>query len=108
MRNYLEIAERAAKGPALSKEEWDFRIIDKVQALTEKYELSWDRDSIVPDDDKLIDRVFLAGKELISDIGVYSITDKRIIELTEEEIADGMQRAARPVTMGEGRDAFVS
>jgi methylamine---corrinoid protein Co-methyltransferase len=107
MRNYLEIAERAAKGPALSKEEWDFRIIDTVQALTEKYDLRWDRDLIVPDDDDLIDRVFQAGKELICDIGVYSITEKRIIELTEEELADGMRRAARPVAMGEGRDACV-
>ncbi|QEN06579.1 monomethylamine:corrinoid methyltransferase [Oceanispirochaeta crateris] len=107
IHNYLDISERARTGQTLSKEDWDFRIIEKVQALVEKYELAWDDQVITPDHPDLADRVFAAGKELILDIGVYALNKGRIIELSEQEILEGIHKMDRPLSMGEGKDACI-
>lgn len=107
VKNYLEIAERAYTGESVSKNDWDFRIIEKVQALVEKYSLSWDKNVICPDDDNLVDRIFLAGKELIEDIGVYALSEGRVIKLTKEEIEEGIRGMNRSITMGEGKDSRI-
>jgi len=107
VKNYLEIAERAYTGESVSKEDWDFRIIEKVLALVEKYSLSWDKNVICPDDVDLVDRIFLAGKELIEDIGVYALSEGRVIQLTKEEVDDGIRGMNRLITMGEGKDSRV-
>jgi methylamine--corrinoid protein Co-methyltransferase len=105
IHNYLEISERARTGQALSKEDWDFKIIEKVQALVEKYDLTWDETDITPDQPDLADRIFTAGKELIIDIGVYALNQGRIIPLSEQEINEGIHKMDRPLHMGEGKDS---
>ncbi|RKX81451.1 MAG: hypothetical protein DRP60_00655 [Spirochaetes bacterium] len=107
VRNYLEIVERAYSGESVTKDNWDFRIIEKVQALVKKYSLSWDREIICPDDENLIDRIFQAGKELIEDIGVYALSERKVIKLTKEEIEDGIRGMNRSITMGEGKDSRI-
>ena len=62
IHNYLEISERAKTGEPMSKEDWDFRIIEKVQEMVEKYDLSWSKENITPDDPDLADRVFKGWK----------------------------------------------
>jgi len=104
IHNYLNISERARTGESLSKEDWDFRIIEKVQELVEKYSLSWDTNDITPDHPDLADRVFIAGKELIEEIGVYALSTGRIISLSKQEINEGIHKMNRPLVMGEGKD----
>jgi len=105
IHNYLNISERARTGEAFSKEDWDFRIIEKVQDLVEKYSLSWESSDITPDNPDLADRIFKAGKELIEDIGVYALSTGRIIRLSPAEINEGIHKMNRPLVMGEGKDA---
>ncbi|MBF9016618.1 MULTISPECIES: monomethylamine:corrinoid methyltransferase [unclassified Oceanispirochaeta] len=105
IHNYLDITERARTGAPLSKEDWDFRIIEKVQALVDKYELTWDKQKITDNNPDLADRIFKAGKELILDTGVYALSRGRIIELSEEEIEEGIHKMNRPLVMGEGKDS---
>jgi hypothetical protein len=106
VRNYLEIVNRSYTGESLSKEEWDFRIIDKVRSLVEKYSLTWNKSEICPDNGDLPDRVFKAGLELIEDIGVYNISEKRVIALSKREIFEGIQRMNRTLSLGEGKDRY--
>lgn len=105
IHNYLDITERARTGAPLSKEDWDFRIIEKVQALVDKYDLTWDKEKITDNNPGLADRIFKAGKELILDTGVYALSRGRIIELSEEEIEEGIHKMNRPLVMGEGKDS---
>ena len=105
IHNYLEISERAKTGEPMSKEDWDFRIIEKVQEMVEKYDLSWSKENITPDDPDLADRVFKAGKELLLDTGVYALSTGKIIKLSAEEIEEGIHKMDRPLVMGEGKDS---
>ncbi len=107
VKNFLEISERMYTGESVTKNDWDFRIIEKVQALVEKYSLSWDKNLICPDDGNLADRIYQAGKELIEDIGVYALSEGRVIHLTKEEIEDGIRGMNQSITMGEGKDSCI-
>ena len=105
IHDYLEIIRRARTGRKMSKEDWDFTIIEKVRDLVEKYDLSWDQNTITPDDPDLADRVFRAGKELILNTGVYALTHGTVIPLSEGEINEGIRKMNRPLVMGEGKDS---
>ncbi|MBN2625949.1 MAG: monomethylamine:corrinoid methyltransferase, partial [Spirochaetales bacterium] len=90
-KQFLTLMDRMGKGQSLSKEDWDFLIIDRVRSLVEKYDLSWDSRIICPDDGDLADRIFRAGKELLLDIGLYNLSEGKILTLTEEEIDRGIE-----------------
>ena len=75
IRNYLEIAERAETGPKVKKADWDFDyIVEMTQEVVDKYQLSWDADTLTPDDPDLANRIFNAGRDLIIK-GKDGITD---------------------------------
>ncbi len=105
-KQFLTLIDRMGKGQSLSKDDWDFLIIDRVRDLVEKFDLSWDSNRICPDDGDLADRIFRAGKELILDIGLYNLSEGRVLVLTEEEIDRGMERMNRTLVLGEGKDRF--
>jgi methylamine--corrinoid protein Co-methyltransferase len=44
--------------------------------------------------------------ELIEDIGVYNISEKRVIALSKREIFEGIQRMNRTLSLGEGKDRY--
>lgn len=106
IRNYMEIVERSHTGTRVSKDDWDFEyIVLKVRDLVEKYDLSWDKDVITPDDSELVDRLFKAGRELIISTGVYNLSTGKIIHLSEEEIDEALANTPTELVMGEGKDA---
>ena len=76
--------------------------MENVQEIVEKYDISWNKNIIVPDDSELADKVFNAAKELILKTGVYSITTGRIIKFSEIEIEEALKAAPQNLKMGEG------
>ena len=106
VKNYLELTKRIHQGKSLSKEDWDFRIIETVQSLVEKYNLSWNRNELCSEDDDLADRVFQAGRELLLETGVYALSEGRVLMLTEEEVDRGMKGMDKTLIMGEGSDSY--
>ncbi len=108
VKNFLEICERGFTGPRVKKEEWDFEyIVLTVQELVEKYDLKWDPEVLIPQDEKLLEDIFAAGRELIERTGVYNISTSRIIELSREEIAEGIAGMHHSLDMGEGKDRYT-
>lgn len=105
MRNYLEICERSHTGKPIAKDDWDYLVMQTVMDMAEKYDLAADRTEIFPSDETIPDRLFLAGKELIETIGVYSISTGRQILLGREEIEEGLANTPQTLVMGEGKDA---
>jgi len=107
-KKYLEICERSASGPKVSKDEWDLDyIVTGVSQIVEEYDLSWDKNILVPTDGQLLDRLFEAGRKLILSTGVYNMTTGRIISLTEDEIDEGLRNMKKELVMGEGKDAYT-
>ena len=106
IRNYLEIAQRAETGPKVEKADWDFDyIVEMTQEVVDKYQLSWDADTLTPDDADLADRIFNAGRDLIIKAGVYSLTTGRVIQLDAAEVDEGIRAMPKDLVMGEGNDA---
>ena len=107
-KEYLAICDRSNTGKKVTKEEWDMDyIIDEVRDIVEEYDFDWDKQNIVPVDDKLLDDMFQAGKELITKLGVYNMSTQRIIKFSEEEIENGIKNMKKELVMGEGKDAVT-
>ncbi len=107
IRNFLDICERSYHGPAVKKADWDMTVVDAVADLVEKYDLAWDNAVITPVDDALMDRMFLAARELITAIGVYNISTERVIPLAAGEIDAALRNQKQSLVMGEGKDAVT-
>lgn len=107
-KKYLELCERSHTGEKVTKDEWDMDyIIDMVREIVEDYEFDWDKEVIIPEEDKLFEDMFAAAKRMILETGVYNMSTQRIIKFTEEEIEEGIQNMKTELTMGEGKDAYT-
>lgn len=106
-KKFLELYERSNTGEKVSKDDWDMDyIIDNVMELVDDYDLSWDKQVIIPEDDQLLDDMFEAAKKLILNTGIYNMTTSRIIKFTEDEIDEGLRNMKTELVMGEGKDAY--
>lgn len=106
-KKFLELCERSNTGEKVSKDDWDMDyIIDNVMELVDDYDLSWDKQVIIPEDDQLLDDMFDAAKKLILHTGIYNMTTSRIIKFSEEEIDEGLRNMKTELVMGEGKDAY--
>ncbi len=107
-KKYLELCERSHTGEKVTKDDWDMDyIIDTVRDLVEEYEFEWDKQVIIPEDEKLFADMFEAAKKMLLATGVYNMSTQRIIKFTEEEIEEGIQNMKTELTMGEGKDAYT-
>lgn len=104
--SYLDILERAKTGPQVKKSDWDLEhVVIPTKQIVRKYDLRWDKHSVVPNDPDLADRVFQAALELATEVGVYCINTERVIKFSRDEIQQGLDRASRQLLMGEGKDS---
>ena len=108
IRNFLEICERSYYGPVVKKADWDMRsVVRTTAALVKKYDLTWDKNDLVPADEALMDRMFAAARELILTTGVYNMSTERVVRLTADEIDAGLSNMKQSLVMGEGKDAVT-
>ncbi len=107
-KRFLELYERSNTGVKVSKEDWDMDyIIENVMELVDEYEFDWERDELIPEDDRLFSDMFKAAKELLLKTGIYNMSTSRIITFSEEEIDEGIRNMKTELVMGEGKDAFT-
>jgi len=103
-----EIWRRADTGPTCPVKTFDLKVLfPTVRDLVKRHEISYDPEAVVPSDDGLIDRVYEAGAELLSEVGVLCTDSEKLIRFTREEIEDTVSLAPRQVTVGEGREAVT-
>lgn len=106
-KKFLELCSRSNTGEKVTKEDWDLDyIVENVMELVDDYDFSWDKQVIIPEDDKLLDDMLAAAKKLILNTGVYNMTTNRIITFSEEEIDEGIRNMKTELVMGEGKDAY--
>ncbi|HUV15579.1 MAG TPA: monomethylamine:corrinoid methyltransferase [Pelolinea sp.] len=105
INSYLEIWDRTKSGPVVQKTDWDLeQIVLPVKRLEEKYALTWDRHQVIPENNALLDRLFVAGLDLAVSSGIYCISTGRVIRFSREEIITAMNHAPQRLLMGEGED----
>lgn len=103
---YLDIINLSNQGPQITKEQWDFDFVTMTtRQLVKKYQLGWQKDQIICNDENLADRVFQAGLELASQLGAYCLSTKRRLIFDKKDLEWGLANMPQTIVLGEGNDA---
>jgi methylamine--corrinoid protein Co-methyltransferase len=106
--NFLDIYERALKGPIMSERDFDMKVfIPRLKEVVRAYGIKYDKENPVPAEDDAADNLFEAAIALFTQVGVYCQDTNRVIQFTEEEIRDAVRGAPGRCYAGEGKDAGV-
>jgi len=105
----LDIAERTQKGHKMAEDAWNMSLFHKVSELVKQYEIpNYTSDTpFLNLDDKLPEKAFQAGVDLLVEHGVYCITTGRVVEFSKQEVLDAIKECPKEIVVGEGKDARV-
>ncbi|GAG50352.1 unnamed protein product, partial [marine sediment metagenome] len=108
MITFWEVLERCGKGQRMQESDYDALLYKSVSKLIEKYDIKFDPEQIVPDDDSLADRAYEAAVELFEQVGFYCLDTKRVVRFIRSEIEERVALAPDTYTWGEGKDRGVT
>ena len=108
MITFWEVLERCGKGQRMQESDYDTLLYKSVSKLIEKYDIKFDPEQIVPDDDSLADRAYEAALELFEQVGFYCLDTKRVVRFSRSEIEERVALAPDTYTWGEGKDRGVT
>jgi hypothetical protein len=105
MIDFLQVYSRATLGPLVQEAKFDREVFfPKVMQLTKKYDIHYDSDNLVSNNDALADIVFEAAVDLLAEVGLYCLDTQRIIEFSRDEILEAIREAPDSCWFGEGHD----
>lgn len=101
----FEAYDRFSAGDKVAEPDWDYKIIPTNAALMkERYEIDFDG-KIVPEDQELVDRLFLAGVDMLLTTGFFNSDLNRVMFIDEDELYEGLKMAPKKLVFGHGKDA---
>ncbi len=103
----LNVLDLAESGPSMEEGEFDRRLAKLCRELVNEYDVRFDPDRPVVDDDGLAEAVFEAGLRLASEMGVYCLNVGRVIKFSEEDLLENALGAPGSLTIGMEADARV-
>jgi len=99
-----ESFDRFVAGKKVREDTWDYVTVPtNALAMKEKYNINFGG-KIIPEDDDLSDRLFLAGLDMLATTGFYNTNLGRALSITEEEIYEGIKKAPKKIKMGRGNE----
>lgn len=105
--NVMGIYDKFTKGKKVSENYWDYTLVPVTASIMkEQYGISF-TDNIIPDDPELIDNLFKAGFNMLVTTGFYCPDLGRMIEITPEDIWEGIDKAPKKVKLGSGKDSVI-
>jgi methylamine---corrinoid protein Co-methyltransferase len=105
MIDFFEVIRRALNGPYYSERDFDMKVVvPKLRQVVKKYDIRFDPQNPIANDDKLADDVFQAALELCEETGCYCTDTSRVIRFTREELLEGLRDAPAAPVFGEGFD----
>jgi methylamine--corrinoid protein Co-methyltransferase len=108
MLNFLDIYERALKGPIMSERDFDMKVfIPRLNEVVRTYGIKYDKENPVPADDARADNLFEAAVDFFTQVGVYCQDTNRVIQFTQGEIREAVREAPGRCAVGEGKEASV-
>ncbi|NLI74411.1 MAG: monomethylamine:corrinoid methyltransferase, partial [Euryarchaeota archaeon] len=98
---------RSEKGPRIPESIWDNEIVPNAAIeMKTKYDVSFG-DDIIPTDQDLMNRLFMAGMDLLTTVGIYNVDTERIIKVTEDEVKAGLKAAPKEIRLGSHNDMVI-
>jgi methylamine---corrinoid protein Co-methyltransferase len=107
MISFWDVVERCDKGERMEEADYDLLLWRNASELVKKYDIRFNPDQIIPNDDGLADRSFEAGLELFLRIGFYCLDTNRVVRFTREEVLESLSQAPSKYIWGEGKDQRV-
>ena len=108
MLDFLDVYERALKGPLMTENDFDMKVlVPAVSEVVKAYEIKYDPQNPLPADDAAADNIYHAAVEFLSRVGVYCKDTNRVIQFTQQEILEAVKAAPGRCFLGEGKDAGV-
>jgi len=103
-----EVIRRAEKGPMIEEKDFEKNLITPtVKQLIKKYDIKFNKNTTVPDDDDLADRLYQAGLEFAVEVGLFCKDTSRRILWSQEEYQDALRYCPAEAVIGEDRDAVT-
>lgn len=104
----FELYNRFVSGERMTEETWDYHLIpEAAKSMKERYDIKFDSNKIIPEDQDLIDRLFLAGVDMLITCGLYNVDTGTRMQLTEDELYEGLKMAPCKIVLGEGKDSVT-
>ncbi len=67
MLNFLDVYERAIKGPVMNEKDFDMKVfIPTISKVVKAYGIKYDKENPVPSDDKAADNLYQAALNFLS------------------------------------------
>lgn len=104
---FWEYLRRGETGETELCSDFDMRVYKTAKKLAKKYEIKFNPNELVVQDDGLIRRAFQAGFEMLLTTGIFNIDSGKVIHFTEEEILESIARQKPSIQLGYGKDAFL-
>jgi len=105
MNDVLDFYDRAINGERINAKSFNIEVLpDKLKELVKKYEISYNREDVVPQDLNMAKRVFEAALELVSEVGVYFMDTRSIIKIERQEIISALKQAHSSHLIGTGTE----
>ena len=103
---FLEVIDKVYSGPIVDEKEFDHQYVAAgVARVIEEYEIAFNKDQIIQQDDDLVDRTWEAAIDFLVECGIYHTDTQRQIKFTRDEIEAAIGAAPSSVIIGEGVDA---
>ena len=104
----IEVLRRAESGPIIEEAQFERKLVaPTIKKMVAKYGIEFDREHLVPSDDDLADRVFQAGLEFATEVGMFCQSTSRRITWSRAEYEEGLRFCPDQVIMGAGNDAVI-
>jgi methylamine--corrinoid protein Co-methyltransferase len=102
----IDTLRKAETGPVCLENDFDRKIlILKISELIKDYDIKFDPENLVPNDNSLADDIFNAAIDLYLETGTLCLSTHRQIKFDEVEIREGLKNAPKHITFGEGADS---
>lgn len=109
-KRYVDIFEaydRFLAGERLQEDQWDYVVVpNNASRMKEKYKIKFGRE-IIPTDQDLCERLFLAGVDMLLTTGIFNADIGRVMHIGEDELFEGLKMAPQSLRLGSGKDERV-
>jgi methylamine--corrinoid protein Co-methyltransferase len=104
----IEVLQRSENGPIIDEADFERKLVGPtIKSLVEKYDVQYTGESYINLDDDLADRVFQAGVEFASLVGIYNQSTNRRITWSRAEIEEAIKNCNAEATLGQGEQQFI-
>ena len=108
IQRLLDVIDKVYDGPIVDEKEFDNKSVSAgVARVIKKYEIAFDKEQIIQQDDELVDRLWQAAMDFLVECGIYHADTQRVITFTKDEIEAALDTATAEITIGSGTDARV-